>query len=141
MTVKEVKAYLKQYRIAESIARRLKAEYDEQMLLIDNIKSPSNTDGMPHGSGISNRTEQSALRLADAAEKYKKAEVESLEKRQQIFDLIWNVPGLKGEILYLRYIKFKSWDQVADTLHYSLQHIHRLHGEVLLELSNMDIMR
>ena len=141
MTVKEVKAYLKQYRIAESIARRLKAEYDEQMLLIDNIKSPSNTDGMPHGSGISNRTEQSALRLVDAAEKYKKAEVESLEKRQQIFDLIWNVPGLKGEILYLRYIKLKSWDQVADTLHYSLQHIHRLHGEVLLELSNMDIMR
>lgn len=141
MTVKEVKAYLKQYRIAESIARRLKAEYDEQMLLIDNIKSPSNTDGMPHGSGISNRTEQSALRLVETAERYKDAEAEALKKRQQIFDLIWNVPGLKGEILYLRYIKFKSWDQVADTLHYSLQHIHRLHGEVLLELSNMDIMR
>lgn len=141
MTVKEVKAYLKQYRAAEKIAGRLKTEYEEQMLLIDNIKSPSNTDGMPRGSGISNRTEQRALRLVEAAERYKDAEVEALKKRQQVFDLIWNVPGLKGEILYLRYIKLKSWDQVANMLHYSLQHIHRLHGEILLELSNMDIMR
>lgn len=129
-----VKEYLRQYGTAEKIARRLKAEYDAQMLMIDAIKSPSNTDGMPHGSSISNRTEESALVLVEAAEQYKKAEAEALKKRQQVFNLIWNVPGLKGDILYERYINLKSWDQVADSLHYSLQHIHRLHGEVLLEL-------
>lgn len=133
MTVKE---YLRQYEAAERIARRLKTEYDEQVLMIDNIKSPSNTDGMPHGSGISNRTEQSALRLLETAERYKNAEVEALKKRQQVFNLIWNVPGVKGDILYERYINLKNWDQVADSVHYSLQHVHRLHGEVLLELKN-----
>ena len=132
MTVKE---YLRQYEAAERIARRLKTEYDEQVLMIDNIKSPSNTDGMPHGSGISNRTEQSALRLLETAERYKNAEVEALKKRQQVFSLIWNVPGLKGDILYERYINLKSWDQVADTVHVSLRHATRLHGEALQDLN------
>lgn len=133
MTVKE---YLRQYEVAERIARRLKTEYDMQMQKIDAIKSPMNTDGMPHGSGISNRTEQSALRLVEAAERYKNAEVEALKKRQQVFELIWNVPGLKGDILYERYINLKSWDQVADSVHYSLRQVHNLHGQVLLELVN-----
>ena len=132
MTVKE---YLRQYEAAERIARRLKTEYDEQVLMIDNIKSPSNTDGMPHGSGISNRTEQSALRLLESAEPYKNAEAEALKKRQQVFSLIWNVPGLKGDILYERYINLKSWDQVADTVHVSLRHATRLHGEALQDLN------
>lgn len=132
MTVKE---YLRQYEVAERIARRLKTEYDMQMQKIDAIKSPMNTDGMPHGSGISNRTEQSALRLLETAERYKNAEVEALKKRQQVFSLIWNVPGLKGDILYERYINLKSWDQVADTVHVSLRHATRLHGEALQDLN------
>lgn len=132
MTVKE---YLRQYEAAERIARRLKTEYDEQVLMIDNIKSPSNTDGMPHGSGISNRTEQSALRLLETAGRYKDAEIEALKKRQQVFNMIWNVPGLKGDILYERYINLKSWDQVADTVHVSLRHATRLHGEALQDLN------
>ena len=134
MTVKE---YLRQYEAAERIAKRLKTEYDEQVLMIDNIKSPSNTDGMPHGSGISNRTEQSALRLLETAERYKDAEVEALKKRQQVFKLIWNVPGLKGDILYERYINLKRWDDIADLLHVSRRHVTRLHGDVLIELKDV----
>lgn len=133
MTVKE---YLRQYEMAEKIARRLKTEYEEQVLMIDNIKSTSNTDGMPHGFSISRRTEQSALRLLEAAERYKDAEVEALKKRQQVFGLIWNVPGLKGDILYERYINLKKWDEVADAVHLSLRQVHNLHGQVLHELKD-----
>lgn len=134
MTVKE---YLRQYETAEKIARRLRTEYETQLIMIDNIKSPSNTDGMPHGSGISNRTEQAALRLVEAAERYKGAEVEALKKRQQVFELIWNVPGLKGDILYERYINLRRWDDIADLLHVSRRHVTRLHGDVLIELKDV----
>ena len=134
MTVKE---YLRQYEVAEKIARRLKTEYDVQMQKIDAIKSPMDTDGMPHGFGISNRTEQSALRLLETAERYKNAEVEALKKRQQVFKLIWNVPGLKGDILYERYINLKRWDDIADLLHVSRRHVTRLHGDVLIELKDV----
>lgn len=134
MTVKE---YLKQYEDAERIARRLKREYEDELNYIDSIKSPMDTDGMPHGSGISNRTEQSALRLLETAERYKNAEVEALKKRQQVFKLIWNVPGLKGDILYERYINLKRWDDIADLLHVSRRHVTRLHGDVLIELKDV----
>ena len=134
MTVKE---YLRQYEVAEKIARRLRTEYTTQLQMIDNIKSPSDNDGMPHGSSISRRTEEAALQLVEAARRYEVAELEAIKKRQQVFNLIWNVPGLKGDILYERYINLKRWEDVADTLHYSLQHIHRLHGDVLLELRDV----
>lgn len=133
MTVKE---YLRQYESAEKIARRLKNEYETQMMLIDCIKSPCDNDGMPHGSSINKVTEETALKLLEAAERYKKAEMEALKKRQQVFELIWKVPGVKGDILYERYISLKNWDEIADIVHYSLRQVHNLHGQVLLELIN-----
>ena len=131
MTVKE---YLRQYEAAEKIARRLRTEYIKQMEMIDSIKSPSDNDGMPHGSNISRRTEEAALQLLEAAKRYEVAELEAIKKRQQVFNLIWNVPGVKGEILYERYINLKRWEEIADVVHVSLRHATRLHGEALNEL-------
>ena len=133
MTIKE---YLRQYEEAERIARRMKSEYDAALLKIDTIKSPMDTDGLPHGSTISKRTEEAAIQLAEAAERYKNAEIEAIKKRGQVFNLIWNVPGIKGDILYERYINLKRWDEIADIIHYSLRQVHNLHGQVLQELNN-----
>lgn len=133
MTVKE---YLRQYEAAEKIAGRLRTEYIKQMEMIDSIKSPSDNDGMPHGSSISNRTEEAAFHLIEAAKRYEDAELEAIKKRQQVFNLIWNVPGLKGDILYERYINLKKWEEVADTVHLSLRQVHNLHGQVLIELKD-----
>jgi DNA-directed RNA polymerase specialized sigma subunit len=134
MTVKE---YLRQYEKAEQIARRAKIEYDQEVLRIGSIKSPMNTDGTPHGTNISRSVEEQAIRLTDLAYRYKAAEIEALKKRQQVFDVIWNVPDLKGDILYERYINLKKWEDVADAVHCSLRHVHRLHGDVLKELKDV----
>lgn len=137
MTVREVKEYLKQYEDAERIARRLKSEYDAALLRIDAIKSPMDTDGLPHGSNITRRTEETAIQLAEAAKRYKDAEVEAIKKRGQVFNVIWNVPGIKGDILYERYINLKRWEEIADIVHVSFRHATRLHGEVLKELKDV----
>ena len=91
---------------------------------------------MPHGSGISRMVEQRALRLVERIDKYREAEMAAREKKHQVFDLIWNVPGLKGDILYERYINLKKWEEVADTVHLSLRQVHNLHGQVLIELKD-----
>jgi len=134
MTVKE---FLKQYGEAERQAERLKKEYQEEVERIGNIKSPADNDGMPHGTNISKTVELQAIRLAEKAEEYKEAQIYAMKKRQEVFDVIWNVPGIEGQILYERYINLKNWDDVAESVHYSLQHVHRLHGAVLLELQNV----
>lgn len=134
MTVKE---FLKQYGEAERQAERLKKEYQEEVERIGSIKSPADNDGMPHSTNISKTVELQAIRLAEKAEEYKEAQIYAMKKRQEVFDVIWNVPGIEGQILYERYINLKNWDDVAESVHYSLQHVHRLHGAVLLELQNV----
>ena len=111
MTAKE---FLKQYEYADRRARRLKAEYERELLLIDAIRSASDNDGMPHGSNISKPTEDKALRLADKHLKLIDAKVEALRIRQEVFDLINRVDGVEGTLLYERYINLKSWEQVAE---------------------------
>ena len=62
MTAKE---FLRQYEYADRKVRRLETEYHDELIMVDAIRSASDNDGMPHGSGISKPTEEKALRIAD----------------------------------------------------------------------------
>ena len=65
------KDYLKQYEDLNRIAQRCKTEYDLEIEKIDAIGSTLAGDpGMPHGTGISRKTEDKAIRLADKALKW-----------------------------------------------------------------------
>ena len=111
MTAKE---YLRQYEYADRRARRLEAEYEQELMMVDAIRSASDNDGMPHGSGISKPTEDRAIRLADKAMRLVDARREAIAKRQEVFDLINSVDGIEGTLLYERYINLKSWEKVAE---------------------------
>lgn len=114
MTAKE---YLRQYEDLNRIAQRLKAEYQLEIEKIDAIGSTlSGEPGMPHGTGISRKTEDKAIKLADKALRWKEAELEALQKRQEVFEVINRVPGIEGDLLYERYINLKSWEQVAEAI-------------------------
>lgn len=128
MTAKE---YLKQYEYAARKAARCRKEYEDEMRKIDAVRSVSDNDGMPHGSGISKPTEEKAIRLAAKALEWKAAELEALEIRQRIFTTISMIPGIEGDVLFGRYIELRRWDEIAETLHYSAQGIYRIHGRAL----------
>ena len=114
MTAKE---FLKQYEVLNNKALRCKTEYETELEKIDAIGSTlSNDAGMPHGTGISRKTEDRAIRLADKALKWKEAELDAIEKRQEVFEVINRVPGIEGDLLYERYINLKSWEQVAEAI-------------------------
>lgn len=134
MTVKE---FLKQYGEAERQAERLKKEYQEEVERIGSIKSPADNDGMPHGTNISKTVELQAIRLAEKAEEYKEAQIYAMKKRQEVFDVIWNVPGIEGQILYERYINLKRWDDVADAVGYSVRQTHRIHQAALISVNDV----
>ena len=83
MTAKE---YLRQYEELNKRALRLKHEYETELEKIDAIGSTLGGEpGMPHGTGISRKTEDKAIRLADKAMKWKEAELDAIAKRQEIF--------------------------------------------------------
>lgn len=129
--IMKAKEFLRQYEYADKRAKRLQAEYERELELIDSVRSTLGGDGMPHGSGVSRRTEDAAIRLADKAMRWKMAQVEAIEKRQEVFELIHDVEGTEGEILYERYINLRRWEDICVVIHLSWRQTHRLHGKAL----------
>ena len=128
MTAKE---HLKQYEYADRRARRLEQEYEQEMLMVDAIRSASDNDGMPHGNNISKPTEDRAIRLADRKLRLVQARLDALEVRQDVFDLINDIEGVEGDVLYQRYINLHKWEEICVLLHYSWQGIHLIHRRAL----------
>ena len=128
MTAKE---YLRQYEELNRRALRLKMEYQTEVEKIDAIGSTLAGDGMPHGNGISRKTEDKAIRLADKALAWKTAELEAIEKRQEIFELINSIGGIEAEILYQRYVCLHKWEEVCVLVHYSWHGVHAVHRRAL----------
>lgn len=128
MTAKE---YLKQYEYAVDRVRRYEEEYQNELTLIDAIRSASDNDGLPHGSGISKPTENKAVRLADKSLRLVEARLRAVEVRQEIFDLVDSIDGIEGDVLYQRYINLHKWEEICVLLHYSWQGIHLVHRRAL----------
>lgn len=127
----KAKEFLKQYEYAEQKARRLREAYETQQETIDAIGSTLGGDGMPHGTGVSRKTEDKAVKLSEAAAKWREAEIEALNLKRQVFDLIWDIPDIEGEVLHERYINLHSWEEVCVIVHRSWTGTHKAHRRAL----------
>ena len=111
--------YLRQYEEAVNRVKRCQEQYIVESLQIDAIKSTSDNDGMPHGTGKSDPTADKAVRLAERAQRLIEAEQQALELQQDIFDTIMLVGGLEADVLIERFVKLKKWHEVCEAVHYS----------------------
>lgn len=87
------------------------------------------------GAGDGKRLENDIITLVDTEcplleMKYKR-EAE-LRKVVQYIELL--PPSPMQVVLYKRYINYHTWEQIATELHYSWQHVHRLHAKALDEI-------
>ncbi len=133
MTAKE---YLQQYQNAARIAQRLKTEYEEELERIDTIRSALGGDGLPRSRGVSKTVENRAIRLADKALRWKEAELDAIIIRQEIFDVIRSVPGEAGDVLFMRYVQLKSWDEISASIGYTKRQTHNLERKGLSQIKD-----
>ena len=132
MTAKE---YLRQYEYAALRAKRCREQYETALEKIDAIGSTLGTDGMPHGSGVSRKTEDLAIKLGEAAQRYLDAEENALIVKEEVESVINSLPeSMEGVVLYERYINLAKWDDIADLLMYSISNVFRLHALGLNEV-------
>ena len=135
MTAKE---YLKQYEYAVMKAKRCHEQYVEAMEKLDTIRSSLDTDGMPHGSGVTKRTEELVEKFTEAGKKYLDAEERALAIKEEVESVINMVsPGVNGAILYERYIHLAKWEDIAELLVYSISNVFKLHGQALEEVEEI----
>ena len=134
MTAKE---YLRQYEYAHRKALRYKAEYEAELELVDSVRSTLGGDGMPHGSGVSRKVEDQAIRLADKALKWKDAELEEIARRQEVFEFICDIKGVEGQILFMRYVEMHKWEEICVLIPMSWTGVHKAHKRALRIVQGM----
>lgn len=133
----KAKEFLKRFEHADRRVKILEEEYEKEREMIDAVRSLSDNDGMPHGSGISKPTEERAVRLADKAMKLADARWDAIEERQKVFDIVNQIDGLPGEVLYHRYVKLLRWEEVCVAVHKSWNVTHGYHREGLQQVSEL----
>ena len=127
----KAKEFLNQYKNAMDLVYRYESEYKETVENIDAIGSTLSGDGQPHGTGVSRKTEDKALDLVEAREKWAKAKRDAFNIRQKVVDLIIDIPDIEGKVLYERYINLLTWEQISEKLYYSSSGIFYAHQRAL----------
>lgn len=127
----KAKEFLKQYKEAMDLVVKYENEYNEAVENIDAIGSTLSGDGQPHGTGISRKTENKAIDLVTAKEKWAQAKLDAFRIRQEVVNLIIDIPSIEGKVLYERYINLLTWEQIAEKLFYSYTGIFYAHNRAL----------
>ena len=128
MTAKE---FLRQYEYADRKVKRLEQELEDELRMLDAIRSASDNDGMPHGHSISRPTEDKALKLADKRQRLVDARLDAVEVKQKVFDVINGIDGIEGDLLFQRYVKLHKWEEICILLNYSWYGVHNVHRRAL----------
>lgn len=128
----KIEEYLRQYEYALYEAERARKNYELETDRIDAIGSTLAGDGQPHGTGISRKTEDKAVRLADKAKKWIDAEEAAQVKLEEITDFINSIPGIEGVVLHQRYVLMLGWKEIADNLSYTESGIFKVRDRAMI---------
>lgn len=133
MTAKE---YLSQYRYI-NININNKIAQQKRLRELATCVSPS-SDGCGHNSGVSDKVGSLCAKIADLDAEIN-AEIDKLVDVQK--DIMHTIGKVDDEryriILTERYIDCKTFEQIADDIHYSYMQIFRLHGQSLAAVQNV----
>lgn len=127
----QAREFLWQYQSAVRERQRLKWEIKAIEDELTSISSPS-FDGMPKGSGITDKMAEGAARLEEKSRALGDAYIRAQETFMRIEAVVALVPDpVQRQVLTLRYISRMKWEDIAIEVAYSYRHLERIHGEAL----------
>lgn len=130
MDTAEKKHYLNKYRASLHLIKALEEELDE--LRAAQILPAPKADGMPRSKGGTGDLSGYAARCDELLTDIVKEKEKAVAVRR---DIEGKIDAMENELyralLRYRYILSYRWEQIADTMYYSVQSIYRLHGEAL----------
>lgn len=128
MTTKE---YLSQaYRIGQRINSKLEQVQSLRELAVKATSTLSDT----YSSGNSNKQKMEVVivKIIDLENEIDEEIDRLVDLKKDIVSLIKRVKNPEYQtLLELRYLNFKTWEQIASEMHYSIQHTFRIHDKAL----------
>ena len=138
---KKIKDFLRSYEREESRIRQIEEDIAYINKTLDSI--PQIFDGMPRGSGISNKTAKEAEKLWQLQNDLIAARTRAAQKREEVANLIRQVKNVQHmNLLRLRYIELKGWAQVSIDMDRDPRWVFRMHNlalEEILKIYNLTI--
>lgn len=126
----EAKEFLRQVQICDKRIERKIMERDRLFELA--TKTTSTQSAMPGGGGSKDKLGEVASRLADAEKEIAEAIDYSMKIRSNVVRVIDQIKNPQQyEVICLRYLDAKRWDDIATEMSYTTKHITRLHGWAL----------
>ena len=130
MTNQEKKAWLLQYRRLHARIDRMEREKSRWIERATQISATS--DGMPHGSGVSDKVGNTAAKIADLTAEINREIDRLVDLRREIEKTISAVQDdTLRELLRFRYIDGEKWETIAIKMHYSFRNVLIKHGVAL----------
>ena len=130
----KAKEYLSQaYRLDQRIDAKI-----EQVMSLRNLATKATStlsDVAPSGTRNVHRMEDIIIKIIDFENEIN-ADIDRLVAlKREITGVIKAVPNLEYQtLLELRYLCFKSWEQIAIEMNYSIQHIYRMREKAFKEI-------
>ena len=132
---KDIKKYLNRAYELTKTREKLEREYKKKREEVGSI-SVSNTE--IKGNSIVSNVENKAIDLFNLEEKIKSHNIEIDEARKEIAAIINQIEEENlRDVLRLRYLEFRKWEDIAYILHYSRANIFILHNKALKKVDEI----
>ena len=123
------KSTLRQYM---AIVRETEQLETERQQIMERLQGAVQYSGMPGAKGgISDPVGNAAAKLAEVKTMLDEKLDQLADMRLAIESAIDGLAPEERRLMRCRYIEGKTWEQVAVELNYCIQHVWRLHGEIL----------
>lgn len=136
MTAKE---YLSQ---ARTLNMRIKSKL-QQIESLNELATSCNVvySDMPRNPNRGgSKVERAVLKIIEVEESLKQDVENLVDLKREIMSAVQSVSDVELQaLLEKRYLCFLPWEEIAEEMHYSIQHVYRMHGEALSRIS--EIMR
>ena len=126
-------AYLERYRAAVNAERRIA----DSLATLETVgaKSPL-YDGMPHSQDTERDLSDFMVKIDKELSRLLRKKQETVQLRQEIEAVITSLSDeTERMVLWLRYIRFYSWEMVAVEISHEYRYVLKLHGSALNHIS------
>ena len=130
----DAREYLEKHGQAQRKADKLKEKYEELRAAYDAIGGTDYTS-VRH-AGINKPTERKIEKAQAALEKWRRAQLDALEIRQNVYALIMALSCHEADILIERYINLQTWDQIEQATQYSRTAVFKIHRQALQHIQD-----
>lgn len=133
-----VKEYLQQIRRNEEQIRRLEETIATIHSEMSGLRSPRFDTDRVQTSGNDDRLLLLLARCESVEARLQEDRAERITTNGIIIQQIGQLPNHNhSEVLYLRYVKYLKWDDIAERMHFNRRWVERLHGAALQEFSRL----